>query len=238
MKLKVEYSISPGTHTPVCEDTALIGDKIFCEGNGSLEIETPCRIALLDGVGGNGGGHEASVFVAERLKELTAAGEAQAYYDGLKQINMELIGQGGANSKRATTLAALCFEDSGMYMAYAGNTRIYEGKNGCLRQITEDHTTYALLRAAGDLEAAEKCNKNEIRTAFGGGNPAYLRGLCVEPVFERRIPKSILLTTDGVHDTLTQDELEAETSPDGLTRLARKNGSTDDCSAIKIYIMP
>ena len=54
-------------------------------------------------------------------------------------------------------------------MIHCGNSRIYSLQGNFLKQVTEDQTTYQWLMATGNIEAAEHCNKSEIRGAFGGG---------------------------------------------------------------------
>lgn len=230
--MRITYSVTKGIHKVCCEDTARIGDAILNDTMGELELTTPATIALCDGVGGNAGGQEASGFVCTNLcKEL-------------QELNSRLIAYGKQLGKptMATTITALFFEENGNTLVHAGNTRLYAYRGGFLNQITTDQTTYEWLKSIGNTEGAEACNRSEIRCAMGGGNPDYLKSLVMERVFERKVPKLLMLTTDGVHDYMSQDEIEEILAEEGsmgdkigkIVELAAAHGSEDDRSVIVI----
>ena len=231
-EMVVTYHIAKGPHKAYCEDSALIGGTVINDAAGSVVLQKPCRICLCDGVGGNAGGREASLFVCEHMS------------DDLIALNEKLIAYGRQRNQpsMATTLTGLHFTEDTVILSHAGNTRLYAIRGGYLSQVTEDQTTYAWLKSMGNLEGAEACNKSEIRCAFGGGSAEYLKSLIVEPVFERRQPRMLLLTTDGVHDYVPVERMEeilAMEPPlmeriDRLIACARENGSEDDCSVIVV----
>ena len=143
----------------------------------------------------------------------------------------------------ATTLTALLFDEQKVTLAHAGNTRLYAIRGGFINQITKDQTTYEWLKSIGNLEGAQACNKSEIRCALGGGNPEYLKALVIKPAFERKVPGVLMFTTDGVHDYVSQDEMEEILEKDipatekirEMIDLAATNGSEDDRSVILVY---
>ena len=144
----------------------------------------------------------------------------------------------------ATTLTALIFDENAVSLAHAGNTRLYTIRGGFINQVTTDQTTYEWLKSMCNMDGAEACNRSEIRCAMGGGNPDYLKSLVMEPVFERKLPKKLMFTTDGVHDYLTQDEIEEIlglnlTDTEKVQRIvecAAENGSEDDRSVMLIAL--
>ena len=232
--MHITYAITMGIHKQQCEDTARIGDMVINNDHGEADVPAPAIIALCDGVGGNAGGREASAFVCTNLsKDVTA-------------LNQQLIGYGKQLGKpaMATTLTALFFDADGVTLAYAGNTRLYTIRGGFINQVTTDQTTYEWLKSIGNMDGAEACNKSEIRCAMGGGNPDYLKALVMEPVFERKLPRMLMMTTDGIHDYVNQDEMEDILSSDTsaaekcrrLVDRAVEHGSEDDCSVILIEI--
>ena len=226
--MTVTYNVCRGINKLACEDSARIGGLTVNDKAGSVSIALPAVIALCDGVGGNAGGREASHFICSNMCQ------------DLRGLNLRLIEYGKSIGKplMATTLTALFFEDGKTSLAHAGNTRLYAYRGGFLEQITTDHTTYEWLKVRTD--AAKLCNKSEIYCAFGGGNPAYIKSLSTETVFERRMPKMLMLTTDGVHDFVSSDEMEEilslklpmEDKARRITDLAAQNGSEDDRSVI------
>lgn len=230
MTITASCRVSRGPHKTECEDCCLIGTEVVNGASATTELRTPARLYLCDGVGGNAGGRDASLFVCRNVS------------DDFQTVNEALIEYGRELGKpiMATTLTGLIFREDGVTLVHAGNTRLYALRGGFLNRITTDQTTYEWLKSLGRDEAAELCNKSEIRCAFGGGKREYLNGLIVRDVFTDRIPKTLLFTTDGIHDYLTDDELEQMFRTDGsdvdrmdrMIRAARGNGSQDDCSAI------
>lgn len=195
-----------------------------------MECISPKRVYICDGVGGNVGGREASMFLCEHIG------------DDFHAINREMIQYGRQIGKpqMASTLTGLVFGQDGIMLVHAGNTRLYTVRGGYLNQMTTDQTTCEWLRQTGNAEAAENYNQNEIRCAFGGGNPAYLKDLVVRRVFPSHQPKMLMMTTDGVHDYLTTDQMESilrmkVSTCDRIEMLiesAVNHGSKDDCTVV------
>lgn len=94
----------------------------------------------------------------------------------------------------------------------------------------------------GNEEAAESCNKNEIRCCFGGGTEKYLGQLLVKSIEKCSNISTMLLTSDGIHEYVDMDTLEELlTSGDSDLDIVRKmcqtaedNGSKDDRTAVLI----
>ena len=71
-----------------------------------------------------------------------------------------------------------------------------------------------------------------------------MKQLVVRPVFDDRRPKLLLMTTDGIHDYLTNDEMENilgtemtdKEKIDSLIERAGEKGSKDDRSSAMIRI--
>ena len=84
------------------------------------------------------------------------------------------------------------------------------------------------------------CNKNEIRGCFGGGNSAYADSLVVKRIENGVNVTTFLLTSDGIHEFVDIDTMEAlltEGTDDSeivkkLVCLALENGSKDDMTAV------
>ena len=248
MTLRVGYCIERGRNKLECDDSALIGETIVNDEKGTLEINTPAWICLCDGVGGYSGGREASLLVTEKLREDVLPSSEKEVRDIIERINNFLLENAGktTNHKQmATTATAVFFSEKNTILAHIGNTRLYSKRGAYLQQLTRDQTTYQWHMARGDSEAAEACNKNEIIGAMGGGQAELIRPLITCNIFEKKLPSVLLLTSDGVHDYLSQDELEEVIASDytlldkarQLCEKALINGSKDDRSAILVEIM-
>ena len=211
-------------------------------------MEDITHICVGDGVGGNAGGDEASIFLMQNVSELKIEYSNDQLREKLLNINEMLLEYAKTvpgHENMATTFTALFFEKNGVKIAHCGNTRVYALQGSFLKQITADQTTYQWLVSTGNTDAAESCNKSEIRGAFGGGNSKYADLLVVENVFERGLPPLILLTSDGIHDSLDIDEIEDIVVAEGVSSAEKINklidtavskGSLDDCTAILVEI--
>ena len=246
MKLEAAYCVARGKNKTECQDTGLIGREILNERRGSLVCGDPAWLLLMDGVGGNSGGKEASVFVAAELARCVPEADADSIRSCIKAVNNALSARAAESPGRermATTLAGLYFAEGKAFLAYAGNTRVNILQGPYLRQMSVDHTTYQMLMSSGNTEAAASCNRSEIMACLGGGTTEYLSLLEVKQVFERGMPATILITTDGVHDHLSEDEMEdilkrplsGEELAAALCEQALENGSDDDRSALLIH---
>ena len=67
----------------------------------------------------------------------------------------------------------------------------------------------------------------------------YIERLSVDKIFDRGFPKKIILTSDGIHDYVSDDEMEdiimgfdAEIAVEKLIDVSLKNGSCDDCTIV------
>lgn len=198
-------------------------------------------VAIADGVGGNNAGAVASQFVAEEL------GKCDHTIENLTEINRKLIERSRtyeALAGMATTLAMVDFTEDSAKITYVGNTRVYAVVNGkYLKQLTRDDTTLEYLLATGQLDAstAESFNrKNEITACFGAGNPALLK---LKQIDASGLD-ALILTSDGIHDYVSLDEMEDIYCTENdrvkfckkLIEQARKNGSMDDMSISVCYV--
>ena len=192
-------------------------------------------VAIADGVGGNKAGAVASQFVADEL------GKCSHSIEDLTEINQKLIALSQTDralAGMATTLALVDFTEDSAKITYVGNTRVYTVVNGkYLKQLTSDDTTLEYLLATGQLDAstAESFNrKNEITACFGAGNPALLKLKQTDVSGQ----DTLILTSDGIHDYVSLDEMEdiycAEDDKlefcKKLIEQAVENGSMDDMS--------
>lgn len=220
------------------EDRIIVGKTIIADGTLISDIENGI-IAVADGVGGHNAGAIASHFVANKLCHLQEISVEQ-----LKAINDELIkisettdGQQGM----ATTLSGISCTGSKPLLFSIGNTRIYSIQSRkYLKQLTADDTTLNYLLATGRLapEDAESFNrKNEIIACFGGGFSDLFK---VKVNYIDQLVAPIMITSDGIHDYLSVDQMEDIIEEYGLSKegciemiqTARNNGSLDDASII------
>lgn len=242
MDFKITYKIQTGKNKTVCEDALYDGKEVVAEACACKYVQTPMMVCIADGVGGNAGGDKASVFLLQNISKLYSVESSEMLRNRLLEINDELL-KFAKNTEQqetmATTFTGVFFQEDSFYLAHCGNIRMYEVKGRFLKQITVDHSTYQWLMSMGNYSAAENCNKSEIISAFGGGNKKYIERLSVDKIFDRGFPTKIILTSDGIHDYVSDDEMEdiimgfdAEIAVEKLIDVSLKNGSCDDCTIV------
>ena len=239
--MQVYWSTIKGTDKAESEDRVLVGQRISFEETSQAVIDHGF-VAVADGVGGNYGGADAASFVCQSASTIDQPSKIL-----FQRINHLLIEKSSSNYayNMATTF-------SGIYMVpgkadfvvfHVGNNRIYAIQaEKYLRQITEDDTVVQRLIKTGKLTEREAENysaRNEITACFGGGKETLLQ---MDEIHLRdKVPKQILLTSDGIHEYLSIDEMENILScvDDDKIKLVKAmveqaivNGSQDDCTAI------
>lgn len=243
--MRVYVAVQRGIGKMQCEDVVVIGNVIVCDDIAEIPFSTGGAVCIADGVGGNEGGYIASLYVTEQLKlfsEFSANIDEEIVRNRLLAVNSELIQKGIAYGfpDMATTLTGLVCAENQKYIIHIGNTRAYVLQGQYLKQLTTDHTVYNRLLKMGRIDEAAQCKKNEITNCFGGKNAALTDSLSVTPCQDFYI---MLLTSDGVHDYISLDEMErlltSDTSSElekckNILKAANDAGATDDVSVVII----
>ena len=234
-----------GVGKPACDDIAIINDVVVNDDYYQSEISNLGVVGITDGVGGNAGGKEASLFVAEILSNMTFVEDEGGIRTQLIQMNRDLLQYAltvPGKQHMATTLTAIVTGGDKRFLVHVGNTRMYVARGSYLKQLTTDQTTYQWLLSHGQVEEAAHCNKNEISACMGGGTESLLQQLEVNRVFEDGLPRVFILTSDGIHEYVDIDRLEElifSGEPDAeIIKMAmdeaEANGSTDDKTLVII----
>lgn len=220
------------------EDRIVIGKNLLAEGNIQAAFSSGI-VAVADGVGGNNAGAVASHFVAQNLTSIDEA--SQEVFAKINYDLLQLSETRADYSNMATTLSGISVSGSKTILFSVGNTRVYllQGRK-YLKQLTSDDTTLNYLLATGQLAAEDAesfSRKNEITACFGGGAAHLLKIKC-NPVDSLAAP--FMMTSDGIHDYVSVDQMEDIIAEYGLSfnacealvAAARAEGSDDDVSVI------
>lgn len=242
--MQVYWSTIKGADKAESEDWVLVGQKVFSEETSQIELDHGF-VAVADGVGGNYGGAEAASFVCQVLAKSGAPSKEM-----FQHINHLLVEKSSVNPKHSNMATTF----SGVYVSpekidtvifHVGNTRVYAIQAGkYLRQLTEDDTVVQHLLKTGKLteeEAEHYSARNEITACFGGGKESLLQ--LDEIHMREESPVQFLLTSDGIHEHLSTDEME-DILDDArgdwpktvkmMTEQAIVNGSRDDATAVLV----
>jgi PPM family protein phosphatase len=224
------------------EDAVLISepDPGMLESNGLL-------LAVADGMGGYQRGEVASRIAVETLKEIYYAspiGENEIP-DRLKRAfraaNERIYEDGSAEGQQnmmGTTLVAAVVKDNDLTLANVGDSRGYLVRAKRANQVTQDHSLVAEQVAAGAMtaeEARESQHRNIITRALGHRNRVDV------DIFEMRLLSDdrLVLTSDGLHDYVTDDDLatiplahSADEAARELINLASENQTNDNVTVL------
>ena len=207
---------------------------VVCDGvGGGAAGEEASQIAvtfILDGY------YQASPLVDPRTRLENAIQEADAEID---KHNAQLRA-----GRMATTVVAAIVRGRQLWLAHAGDSRIYLIRQEQITQLTEDHSWVAHMVRAGQLSPEEARHhpwRNHITRALGQEGIIEVDSDLVS----LEIGDTILLCTDGLTEYVPDAEiarLVADLSVDDAARrlieLANDRGGHDNISVILITLMP
>ena len=243
--MRITSCCTIGINKNECEDTCLVNSSVINNTFFESDVDDLHIVAICDGVGGNNGGKDASLYISEHLKRINWEADTNKIKNSIVCLNDELIEYGNSNQDKnqmATTLTAIIQINKKYYIIHVGNTRLYALQGAYLKQLTSDQTTYQWLIQRGEYKAAESSNKSELLSCLGGGNKKYIQQVQIKEIYKDHLPNAIILTSDGIHDYIDIDRLEeilqCSTSDKEFIELlideSTKNGSKDDKSIIVI----
>lgn len=209
---------------------------------------------LCDGLGGHGGGEEASRLVAcHILDDFKERGEVseeylKACFEESQELLMEEQKKQGREDEMKTTLVVLLADGNSLRWGHIGDSRLYYFKNKKLKKRTMDHSVPQMLAAAGEIREEEirrHPDRNRLLRVMGieWDLPKYK---LEEPLaYEKNT--AFLLCSDGfwewTDEKAMQSALKKSKSPSEWLGLmeedALKNGTgkgMDNYSAIAVFL--
>jgi protein phosphatase len=189
----------------------------------SIGWSIPTMLWLIaDGMGGHASGEVASRVVKETVIRRSKAGEEdlKTLFMAAHEAVLQAAAQDSVRDGMGSTLVVARLRNSTCQVAWSGDSRAYLWRIGELRRITRDHSLLEELIEAGQLDAAAARHdprQRVLRQAVGVITPDP--GLVELPVVAG---DWILLCSDGLHDSLSDDEiadvLRSATAPNDATR--------------------
>ena len=213
-----------------------------CVPQGALLQSKGVAAAIADGVSSSeGGGHASQICVKSFLNDYFSTPESWAVKTSaskvLDSINRWLCGQGQSLYDSAmglvTTFSGVIIKSTTAHIVHIGDSRVYRLHDGTLEQLTRDHRVWV-------------SKEREYLSRAMGADPHIeidYRAVALEQ------GDILLFTTDGVHDFLSQPELEGiisrrqrtlQACANALVERALENGSNDNasCQLIRIDNLP
>jgi len=220
------------------EDRAVAGKNVLAAGFHSQDNLPDGVYGIMDGVGGLKGSAFASTCVARALADTTMPLDESCLKETLQQVHTDLVNY----SSTATTATGLAISQGQYLLFHIGNTRLFGLFDGYIRPLTSDQTKYESMLRSGSLPSEiPESAKCELNACLGVDQSLIDRMVIRDISKEISQCSKMLLTSDGIHDHLSLDDLEetlakeiTEESLRGLADLAVERGSEDDLSIMVI----
>lgn len=207
----------------------------------------PNLFLVADGMGGHQAGDFASRYIAENLvahlKQASSPQIVPLLREGILKVNGMLYEESMKNTElngMGTTLVTAVIEDSTMYVANVGDSRLYLVRNR-MQQITKDHSFVEELVSLGQLERGSRDyreKKNIITRAVGTEDKLEI------DFFEVSLEPGdyVLMCSDGLSNMLEDaemeeivcSELELSEKAEKLITVANDNGGKDNIAVVLI----
>lgn len=215
--------------------------------------------AVSDGMGGSNAGHIASSIILQQMTEIIPetfkAAASGLFPDSLShladalcsihdEINAAANGSADKNGM-AATLALAWFTPENLYIANAGDSRIYRSRGGKLEQLSRDHT-YAWSQwkrgEISEIQYRSHPRRAALYEVVGGGHGK------VNPHFAAityEVGDCFLVCSDGLVDGLWERHISdalatccnaPATTAQTLLKRAIDNSGIDDTSLIVIAV--
>lgn len=195
---------------------------------------------VADGMGGYRDGDVASRMVCESLQTLGGAGSLEDTIDSIRQRISDVNRQLHLASVRernpvvsGSTVAVFLARRTSCAVLWAGDSRIYRLRHGCLSQLTTDHTWAAELNLQQSSEEADHAITRAV-----GGEDVLLLDVRRERV---RLGDRYLLCSDGLTRELNDAHIAALLAGDDVQHCTRalieatlQAGARDNVTAVVI----
>lgn len=196
-------------------------------------------VGIADGVGSTEYGGFASKYILEQI--------AKRKNQLSRSVMINILNNAHAYLKTkyqgsASTVGSMVYGNhEHILIFHVGDTRVYKLTKRNLVQLTNDHTVVQRLvdsGAIGENMRYKHQKKHLILQSYGGKHPISL------DIYSNTLEpgEKLLLTTDGVHDYLTFEQIEATirkpnsmgTIINKLISEAKEHGSQDDLTALLV----
>lgn len=181
-------------------------------------------VVIADGMGGARAGHVASRIAVETVLEVWRESPpddpVRRLREALVAANMAVFDESRKSPETGgmgTTCTALAVRGQEAFLAHVGDSRLYHLRDGHITQLTSDHSLVAQMVRDGFLtedEARRDPRRNVVTRSVGVTPQVDIEAF--RAVEDLRPGDTLLLSTDGLHGLVSDEELVAIASDDDL----------------------
>ncbi len=228
------------------------------ESSGSYSLANQDLVyAISDGMGGANAGDLASRLLLEKMSEIipetfkiAAQGFNPDCLNHLKEAFQSVHGHlneqaTGECEGMAATVALAWFTLENLYIANAGDTRIYRSRGGTLEQLSKDHTAAWSNWKRGVISEVEYRNHPRRAALFqviGGGHQSVSPHFAAIPY---QSGDRFLVCSDGLIDGIWErhiknalaDKPDPQSAADAMLQRALANSGIDDITLLVIDVI-
>lgn len=192
-----------------------IGSRAENEDTGACEqLDEHRAFAIVaDGLGGHGGGQEASRTAVKAIlqcRQEVSLPDAARITGWLEEANAEILAKRNGPQHMKTTVVVLFLWNNQAIWGHIGDSRLYHFHNGRLADFTLDHSLCQIAVKLGDITRRDipgHPDRSKILRALGNDQ--------VQPEFHGPVDlapgdHAFLLCSDGLWERLYEDEILAD----------------------------
>ena len=219
---------------------------------GVFEVEDGLLAIVCDGLGGNKAGEVASKLTVETIYEVFKNMNQNDFLvriqNSITEANRTVLEKSSNDVElngMATTAEVLFLKGDNAYWGHVGDSRIYNLRNGKLKQLTKDHSLVQKLVDEGYLtlkEAENHPNKNIIMRALGDKNAVDIDLSKLK--ISQKDDFKFFVCTDGVTAVLGDSDLQSllklkdiNIIADKVCNLVEERGAPDNYTFVLISKM-
>lgn len=204
---------------------------------------------VADGLGGHGGGAEASQTTVEYFKRVFQDQKdcfVQKLDENMNEINSIICSKQTEREKMRTTVAVLTIENGYVTTAHVGDSRIYHFVDGKIVNMTFDHSVSQLAVLSGEItqeDVRHHIDRNKLLRSIGKSDGVKTEINSWGTTKEQK--HAFLLCTDGFWENINEQEmtkcLEVSSGPkewmDGMIKIlsTRIGKDSDNNTAIAVW---
>jgi protein phosphatase len=201
-------------------------------------------LAVADGLGGEPAGEYAAEIVRGRLagiRQIAKGEEKHQLLNIVKEADLAVYKEAESDPDlrgMGTTLVCALLRDGVAYWVHVGDGRLYILRDGQLIKITEDQTFARFLVEEGEItpdQVSTHYSRHILDQTVGCG-------ICEPEAGRLEFKKGdlLILTTDGLHETITAetmtailvDDTDLETKAESLVQAALDSGGKDNITIV------